>query len=94
MVPIDAEALEDDDEVEPVPTRMTLSTGAFFTYELMIWVETTVSPDLVTRFVVSITPSSPSVSTFSWPSGRLEVSFLTTLKPMAVSETSTLAPAR
>ena len=73
---------------------MTLSTGAFFTYELIMLEETTVSPDLVTRFVVSITPSSPSVSTFSWPSGRLEVSFLTTLKPMAVSETSTLAPAR
>ena len=64
VVPIDAEALEDDDEVEPVPTRMTLSTGAFFTYELIILEETTVSPDLVTRFVVSITPSSPSVSTF------------------------------
>ncbi len=56
--------------------------------------ETTFEPDLVTRFVVSITPSSPSVSTFSWPFGSESVSFFTTLNPIAVSETSTEAPAR
>ena len=102
MVPTEAVLLdededeEDDDdvEVEPVPTRTTLSTGAFFTYELIIFEEMTVSPERVTRFVDSITPSSPSVSTFSWPFGREEVSFFTTLNAIDESETSTEAPAR
>ena len=54
----------------------------------------TLPPDLVTRFVVSITPFAPSVSTFSWPFGRLDVSFLTVLNAISVSDTSTEAPAR
>ena len=93
MVPIDAAAADGVDE-EPVPTRITLSVGAFFTKELIILEDMTLPPDLVTRFVVSITPFAPSVSTFSWPFGRLEVSFLTVLNAISVSDTSTAAPAR
>ena len=77
-----------------MPTRITLSVGAFFTKELIILEDMTLPPDLVTRFVVSITPFAPSVSTFSWPFGRLEVSFLTVLNAISVSDTSTEAPAR
>ena len=93
MVPIDAAAADGVDE-EPVPTRITLSVGAFFTKELIILEDMTLPPDLVTRFVVSITPFAPSVSTFSCPFGRLEVSFLTVLNAISVSDTSTEAPAR
>ena len=44
--------------------------------------------------MVSITPFSPSVSTFSWPLGRLEVSLRTSLKAISVSVVSTVVLAR
>ena len=77
-----------------VPTRITLSTGAFLTHEVNTLEETTLSPERVTRDVVSSTPFSPSVSTFSWPLGRLEVSLRTSLKAISVSVVSTVVLAR
>ena len=50
--------------------------------------EITVSPARVTRLVVSITPSSPSVSTCSVPSGSEEVSLRTVLNAIGSSEVS------
>ncbi len=75
-----------------MPTRSPCRSE-LFTKELIILEDMTLPPDLVTRFVVSITPFAPSVSTFSWPFGRLEV-LLTVLNAYPYQTLPTEAPAR
>lgn len=49
-------------EPEPVPTRITLSTGAFLTQEVKTLDETTAPPARLTNEVVFMTPFSPSTT--------------------------------
>ena len=54
--------------------------GAFFTYSVIVLVAKVSVPFLVTRLVISMVPSLPSVSTLVLPDGRESSFFRITLK--------------